>query len=475
MKISTTIRTVLASAVSGLVLAAASSAATLYVDCDADAAGAGTEASPFNSLNAAIAAAAAGDTICAKGSLLVADTNPCVVIPADKTGLTITGWEDQRLALEVADGFITNGGGGTNVITVCAEGCTISGIDFTYHKNSLGLDKKGSAEFVNFRAQNGTLRDCSFFKPASEKPAYGGAGAIVGCAPSGAEYLLVEKCHFENIYGYRGDVNRDAIAIGNYATVRHCVFTNCWGMLAPAKNDLSHNYLVVSNVVFLAEADDGGYISRSGANVGVFWSAYNGLGGGEIAYNVIVGTDRSQSVFGYKTWQGFRSGTVLFHHNTVVGLSCLVAGGSNKQNGANNMTLHAFDNVLDMDVLFFENTSVAGTGKKVSHIKAGSLFKNNAYHIADETIIAEGAATESEEYNLVDALDFANNYSLASPPVFRVTDLASPGFYVPKTRDNPTWATKNRALTSLGVVAYPDFIGARKYIPPVHGIRLEMH
>lgn len=165
---------------------------------------------------------------------------------------------------------------------------------------------------------------------------------------------------------------------------------------------------------------------------------------------------------------------MLFHHNTVVGLSCLVAGGSNKQNAANNMTLHAFDNVLDMDVLFFENSSVAGTGKKVSHIKAGSLFKNNAYHIADETIIAEGAATESEEYNLFDALDFANNYPLASPPVFRVTDLASPGFYVPKTRDNPTWATKKRALTSLGGAAYPDFIGARKF-SPVHGIRLEMH
>ena len=446
---------------------------TLYLDCGAAANGDGTEVAPFNSLGAAIAAAAAGDTVCARGALMVSDVSQCVVIPESKPELTLTGWGDDRLAIEVADNFITNGGGGTNVISVFAVSNTISGIDFTYHKNSLGLQNKGQAKFVLFHKEYGTLRDCSFFKPANEKPGYQGAYTIVGSAGSSAGHLTIEKCHFENIFGSRGDCNRDAISASNQTTVRWCVFTNCWGMLSQSWNGLFKDYLIVSNIIYLAKADDPGYISKSGTSVGFFWSGYPGMGSGEIAYNVIVGSDRSQSVFGYRTWQGFRGSTVTFHHNTVVGLASLVAGGNNNQNGANAMTLHAFDNVLDVDVLFFENSSVAGSGKKVSHIKDGSFFKNNAYHIADESVIAAGAATGSDEYNLLDVLDIADNYPLATPPVFRVTDLASPGFYVPRQRDNPTWATRKRALTSNDGVTYPDFIGARKY-SPIPGARMEL-
>ena len=99
-------------------------------------------------------------------------------------------------------------------------------------------------------------------------------------------------------------------------------------------------------------------------------------------------------------------------------------------------------------------------------LKPGSFFRNNAFCSTNLTVLCDGLATTAETYDLFDILDFADNYPLASPPVFISTQVGSPDFYVPKSRHNPSWAAKHKALVETGGVRYPDFIGARMFRVP---------
>ena len=98
-------------------------------------------------------------------------------------------------------------------------------------------------------------------------------------------------------------------------------------------------------------------------------------------------------------------------------------------------------------------------------LKSGSFFRNNAFCTTNLTVLCGGMATESASYDLFTILDFTDNYPLSSPPVFISTQADSPDFYVPKSRLNPSWAAKRRALVETGGVRYPDFIGARMFQP----------
>ena len=116
-----------------------------YVDTSATVGGNGTQASPFATIQEGVDVAGAGDTVYLKGSLYVSQASQCVVIPADKTELTLAKWGTDRFSIEVDNDFIKNmpGRASTNIITICAQSNTVSGIEFIYHKYSLGVDKYG--------------------------------------------------------------------------------------------------------------------------------------------------------------------------------------------------------------------------------------------------------------------------------------------------------------------------------------------
>lgn len=454
-------------------LAFAASAATLYVDCDAATGGDGSASSPFNSLADAIGAAVPGDTLAVRGAIEVADPSQRIIIPAEKEGIHIVPWGDGRLAIAAGPTYAASAGAnGTAIFAIAAANATISGVDVTYAKNSL-YDKssKTMARLVEICATNITLVGCTVRNLAAGETPYGAPTTAVTCTNRTATaHLTVRDCRFTGIRGSREDTHYGVFCIADYTTVENCFFTNCW--CVTGKNSLvkdrCHGFTFVSNTFFVANSKNGdAWWNTSGAHYGLFHGSYDELGSGEIAYNILVAGDRKQTLFNYTHNMALDRGVIKFHHNTALGFKHLFSGGSPDSHYGNNYGNHKaqfefFDNVLDVDTLFFENTAKPNP---VTALKSGSFFRNNAFCSTNITVLCAGLATTSETYDLFDILDFADNYPLTSPPVFISTEVASPDFYVPKSRQNPSWAAKHKALVETGGVRYPDFIGARMFQP----------
>ena len=456
-----------------------------YIDLQAASSGDGTQASPFATIQEGIDAAAAGDTVYLKGSLFVSQASQCVVIPADKTELTLAKWGGERFSIEVDNDFMKNmvDKASTNIITVCAQSNTISGLEFIYHRNSLGLQNYGKGSFIFFRTNYQTVVGCRFYRPptSAEAPGYGGVDRLIS-GPSwgggqnnanGQDHMTIRDCVFENTFGGRGDIHKYPIGIGDYATIANCVFSNCWAIAASIQNGKFNYYTIVSNVLILAAMDGNRWLAPGGERAGVFTSAYGGMGKGEVAYNIFVGRNRDFPLFNYGRFDGFDAGKVSFHHNTVIGFDCLFSGGLTIWNSAkqkfdtdiygNNKALFEFaDNIIDANVVFYENATNAS--HQASAIKSGSILWNNAVCLTNNDLIATGAAAKSTMYNLFDKLSISNNVFLSCLPEFVETnDVYSVDFYRPKFRLGQEadlrrigWRGENNE--------YPRFVGAREPI-----------
>ena len=463
----------------GIILSA--SATTFYADCGAATGGDGSESSPFNTLADAIDAASPGDTIAVRGSIEVSDPSQRIIIPAEKEGIHIVPWGDGRLTIAAGATYAASADAdGTAIFLIGAANATVSGIDVTYAKNSLAHKVNDKltylARLVAIGATNITLVGCTVRNMAAGENPYGAPTTAVTCTNrTAAAHLTVRNCQFNGIRGYREDTHYGVFCISDYTTVENCFFTNCWCVTGKDKwitNSRCRGFTFVSNTFFVANCKNGeGWWNTSKAFYGLFHSSYDEIGSGEIAYNILVAGDHMQSLFNYTHQNAFDSGTVKFHHNTALGFKYLFSGGAPEAKYGNNYGNHRalfefFDNVIDVDMLFFENTSKPDP---VTELKSGSFFRNNAFCTTNLTVLCDGLATKSATYDLFTAIlnenSFTNNYPLASPPVFISTEAASPDFYVPKSRFNPSWAAKHKALVETGGVHYPDFIGARMYQP----------
>lgn len=449
-----------------------------YVDSQAAPGGTGTQASPFATIQEGINAAIAGDTVYVKGNLFVSQASQCVVIPADKPKLTLAKWAGESFSLEVDNDFMKNmeNKASTNIITICAQSNTISGINFVYHKNSLGLQNYGKGSFIFFRTNYQTVVGCRFYRPpaSSEAPGYAGVDRLIS-GPSwggnqnnsyGQSYMTIRDCVFENTFGSRGDSHKYPIGIGDYATIANCVFSNCWAIAASIQNGKFNNYTIVSNVLILAAMDSSRFLAPAEQNAGVFASAFSGTGKGEIAYNVFVGQNRDFALFNYGRNDGFNSGKISFHHNTVIGFAYILSGGRTNSKddvyGDNKALFEFADNIIDANVLFYENATNAA--HQASAIKSGSVLWNNAVCLTNNDLIATGAAAKSEMYNLFDKLSISNNVFLARLPEFVETNnIHSVDFYRPRLRRG-----QDADLRRIGWTGengeYPRFIGAREPI-----------
>ena len=450
-------------------------AADFYVDAGATAGGDGTSASPFADIQSAVNAAEKGDTIKLKGCFLISQASQCVIVPSVKPELTFAKWGEENFTVEAHNDFMQNVGFGTNIITVCAQSNTISGVEFVYHTDSLGKKNYGRGSFIFFCTNYQTIAGCKFYRPQSESlPGYDGvANLISGTKWGGSKddaygqnHITIKECVFENIYGSRLDVNKYPIKAGNHLKIESCVFSNCHAMAYPIQNGKLSNYSIVSNVFIQAPVDNNKWLASSKANAGIFSSGYHGFGKGEFAHNVFIGNDDGVPLFYYGRNDGFNNGVISFHHNTVLGFDCILAGGGTETYGANQILFEIVDNVLDLNVIFFENSTISE--HQLSAIKGGSFLKNNAICLTNNSVITSGAAVSSETYNLFDKLAISGNIFLASAPVFIETeDISSTDFFRPHERDNPSWIGKGKyAWTNEGV--FPDFIGA---VEPAYSVK----
>ncbi len=449
--------------------AISASATTFYAECGAATSGDGSAASPFNSLADAIDAAAPGDTIAVRGAIEVSDPSQRIIIPAEKEGIHIVPWGDGRLAVSAGATYAeTAGANAPAIFSIGAANATVSGIDFTYGKNSLTYNNgKPHVRLIEIGATNITLSSCSVRNTAPGEIPYGAYNTAINCTNKTASaHLTVRGCRFDGIRGNREDTHYGVFCIADYMTVENCFFTNCWSVTGKDNSVGGRclGFTFVSNIFFVATSKNAFYWQPSKYNYGLFHSSYDEIGSGEIAYNVLVGGGYGQSLFNYTHNMAFDRSTIKVHHNTATGFRYLFSGGSSDNNnyGNHKAKFEFFDNVFDVDTLFFEDTPRANP---VTALKSGSFFRNNAFCSTNLTVLCDGLATTAETYDLFDNLTFTNNYPLSSPPVFISTEASSPDFYVPKSRLNPSWAAKRRALVETGGVRYPDFIGARMFQP----------
>ena len=452
------------------------SGADFYVDSQASSGGNGSQAAPYATIQEGIDAAAAGDTVYLKGSLYVSQASQCVVVPVDKPELTLANWGADRFSIEVDNDFMKNmeNKASTNIITVCSQSNTISGIEFIYHKTSLGLQNYGKGSFIFFLTNYQTVVGCRFYRPANEAPGYAGVDRLISGQSwggkqnndNGQDYMTIRDCVFENTIGFRGDTHKYPIGVGDYATIANCMFSNCWSFATAIQNGKFNNHTIVSNVLILAAMDAARFLAPAEQMSGVFTSAFGGMGKGEIAYNVFVGRNRDFPLFNYGRNDGFNSGKISFHHNTVIGFDCLFSGGLSSKNiyGENKALLEFADNIIDAKVLFYENAS--DTAHQLSAIKSGSVLWNNAVCLTNNDVIATGAAAISAMYNLFDNLSISNNVFLACLPQFVETnDIYSADFYRPRLRRGQG-ADLGRIGWTGGNGEYPRFVGAREPIVP---------
>ena len=452
--------------------------ADFYVDASMPTGGNGSQAAPLATIQEGVDAADAGDTVYLRGSLYVSQASQCVVIPADKPELTLAKWGTDRFSIEVDNDFMKNmaNKASTNIITICAQSNTVSGIEFIYHKNSLGLQNYGKGSFIFFFTNYQTVADCRFYRPANETPGYAGVDRLISGRSWGGgqnnsygqDYITVRNCVFENTFGFRGDTHKYPIGVGDYATIANCVFSNCWSIATAIQNGKFNYHTIVSNVLILAAMDSSRMLAPTEQNGGVFYSAYGGMGKGEIAYNVFVGRNRDFSLFNYGRNDGFNSGKISFHHNTVVGFNYIFSGGrSNSKDdvyGDNRALFEFVDNIIDANAVFYENATNAA--HQASAIKGGSVLWNNAVCLTNNDVIATGAAAKSAMYNLFDKLSISNNVFLASLPEFVETnDIYSAYFYRPRLRLGQDVDLRRIGWTGENN-EYPRFVGAREPIAP---------
>ena len=459
--------------------------ADFYVDASVSTSGNGSQDAPFATIQEGIDAASPGDTIYLRSSLYVTNVSQCVVIPADKPELTLAKWDADRFSIEVDNEFIKNmpNKASTNIITICAQSNTVTGVEFIYHKDSLGFQNYGKGSFVFFRTNHQTVADCRFYRPANETPTWGGVDKLVSGQSwggknnndNGQDYITIRDCIFENVFGNRGDTHKYPIGVGDYATIANCVFSNCWSIATAIQNGKFNYHTIVSNVLILAAMDGSRYyLAPTCEHAGVFASAYGGMGKGEVAYNIFVGQNRDFPLFNYGRYDGFSAGKVSFHHNTVIGFDCLFSGGlttwdSGKQKfgkdiyGNNNALFEIADNIIDVNVVFYENATNAA--HQASAIKSGSVLWNNAVCLTNSDVIATGAATKGAMYNLFDKLSISNNVFLSCLPEFVETNnINSADFYRPRLR-----LGQDADLRRIGWTGenneYPRYIGA---LPPCY-------
>ncbi len=155
----------------------------------------------FVTIQAAVTAAAAGDTVFVRGKAVAAGgTDPAnyaetVIIPAGKSNLRLIG-----LSNGLAQGGLPQvkiGAGSTAMLTVRSPGCLIQGIGFNGASSTGGgilLDDDGSTK----SAFGTTLRGCHFKNCKAHATNGALGGAIYWPAAGGAWQVRIEKNRFFN-------------------------------------------------------------------------------------------------------------------------------------------------------------------------------------------------------------------------------------------------------------------------------------
>jgi hypothetical protein len=482
------------------------SGADFYVDSQAAPGGIGTQASPFATIPAALAAASANSTIWVRGgegrAYGVTNSTDTLQIPPGMDGLSICAYETTpgdggRADVILSDTYI---GSDTyvadkarfHIISNAANFVTVSGLAFSFGPNSVGKQYSkvnngkdvvvGCSVFRNDGAF-ATLENCVF--RMSKPTGFGGSGStaaapLVWCKTTDATNLVVRGCEFYNTRCWSVGHGYAPIQCMSNAQIVDNVFSNVNSVVVPEQHDWrqpsvnvsSENILIASNIVYGANEHN-----VSDNYPGILRGVYAGPSSVEIAYNRFIFDRNARAQNGnalqHRIWMslGGQFGSALpggdaslIHHNTFVGG---IAAFLLKDAQGNKRKNKFFNNLILLDpgsTNLIENVksgTTAFSGGRTTSFIAPSCLRNNAY----TGVLTGGNATELETYDLEAGLEITNNIVISAPLEFICTnDIYNADFYRVRCHQGDPDLKKLGWRGPDGL--QPRFIGALEPIVP---------
>ena len=457
-----------------------------YVDSQAAPGGIGTQASPFATIPAALAAASANSTIWVRGgegrAYGVTNSTDTMQIPPAMDGLSIRAYKTTpgdggRALVAISDTYIIDGNR-AHIISNRAANVTISGLDFAFGTTAIGKQNVGSCSILWTASPFTTMENCLLRMPEPAK--YAGSGAsstLVLCASREATNLVVRGCEFRNTRCWSSNHGYVPIKCKSNALIAGNVFSNVNSTATAEQRDAvnggeqaCYNFSFVSNVVY--GANDGGNLSS-----GFVCGLYPGPKSAEIAFNRFVAQPDAPAVengssfvrhrvnltFGGQFAETFSGkGATLVHHNTFIGgrSAFLFSDGEKAKRKS-----QFFSNLLLLDPdgtnLVDSSSVTAFSDGRTTSFVAPSCLRNNAY----TGVLTGGNASELEGYDLGAGLEITNNIALASSPEFICTnDIYNADFYRVRCRQGDPNLKRLGWRGPDGL--QPRFIGALEPIVP---------
>jgi hypothetical protein len=439
----------------------------IYVDALGDAATPdGSSAAPFTALKDAVTAAnvLSGDsTIHVRGGVgrIYEIDGAEDLMTVTVSSLTITSWGADKPVFHLSrDLCVATNSPSIITFAAGADYGAVSNLVFNYHcetpvssndakkestgnksGNSLGLNGK----ILVFTANHCTVDGCEFHQAGA---AQGNGSPHVIASDAGEKtvnsqgtHLTVRNCFFDRL----GWGDKRMVQIAGNAQIFCNVYTNCTGYFFPIKGG-SGGYFASNRVVNCSQP-----IYGSGGN-------YNEFNDGEIAYNIFV---NSGVDFFVKSTQYGTSGSVRFHHNTVVGCENFIWV---KDVYKMSWKPWIFDNLIvttDGGSVIREDATSLAT--RLSSFKSGSFFSGNAYWT--HHFNAGTAPAEFDEYALGLTVTDDNHALAVQPQFIETNDYTSADFYRLNAARYP-WVTQaagaSGQIGNATVTYEATYIGAVK-------------
>ncbi len=411
----------------------------IYVDFGAVDGGVGSEASPYNTLFAALDVATDDNTIYMKGLFDIGALTATLSI--NVPGLVLTKWGDDK---PIFSSLSMTKDCPNELISLAAAGIVLSDIDFEVTRETVGASKP----LVAVNATGCTITRCDFAFTNARINANGTCGTmgIIGVGDTAKSSnnidLTVSKCSFKNIEVYMNQ-NSGVIFVVDGTKILENRFDTCSRIIGKKSDNWGAPLQIVSNVVINSTATDAtgngaGALLRGG------WTYYC-QSGSEIAYNIFVNENNDGGCIIEVPSKTFQKG-IRIHHNTVRGFAHFLSD----VYATADWTAQIYDNLfIGSGALYeFSNLTPSGHGKEGTQRLNNNVCTHEAIHGPD------GSDTSM--------LTIENNFEDYAVPKFVSRDPESDSYAQPKV-----YTLRDPLLAGGWADSYscPTYIGA---LPPLY-------
>ncbi len=295
------------------------SVSVAFADRWVDSTGTGdgsSNVSPTSSLQDAITAASAGETIYINGDTGRLYTNKFYLV--NKSNLTLRDWVAKPIfRLTGSSDSLPS----TNLLEIAASSVKVQNLRFEVQANAIGAGDNIIGITTNGvnAITNTLIEGCEFVMTASGGVYNQGAAIAQLSNPAGSN-TMVRKCTFAN---WLWDSYRPTVIVinGNSHAVVGNVFTNC----SRAFSSIGKYSIFSSNRVYSCSNTNLMRGSSTDLKPGIIAAVYNELQDSEISHNLIWNNGSRRGLFLFKFRTGFNGNTRIFN-NTIYNADSFMGG-----------------------------------------------------------------------------------------------------------------------------------------------------